>query len=114
MIYKTASTTQQVNKSKSNVKNNLNGVPTSLSNSFTTTFSMAPNPVNSELTVSFIEDVKTKTTILITDILGKEIYKIEITNGSKLTIPLADINSGIYFLTIEQGNSKSVKKFVKD
>ena len=112
--YKTASPAQQVNKSKSNVKNNLNGVPTSLSNSFTTAFSMAPNPVNAELTVTFNEDIKTKTSFSITDLLGKLIYKTETNSGSKLTISLADINSGIYFLSIEQGNSKAVKKFVKD
>ncbi len=112
--YKAASPTQQVNKSKSNVKNNLNGVPTSLSNSFTTAFSIAPNPVNTDLTVSFSDDVKTKTTISITDLLGKVIYKTDINNGSRWIISLADINSGIYFLSIEQGNTRAVKKFIKD
>jgi hypothetical protein len=105
---------QQVNKAKSNVKNNLNGPPSGIINLLANSFVMAPNPVNSELTVSFTDDVKTKTTILITDVLGKQIYKTDMTNGSKLAISVADINSGIYFLTIEQGNAKVVKKFVKE
>lgn len=112
------SPTQQINKAKSNVKNNLNAPPTSTLTTgmeYITTINQSvitPNPAISELTVSFNQEINGN--LMVTDVLGKVVVTKEIVNSNKLIISVAELNTGIYFLTIQQGNIKAVKKFVKE
>lgn len=70
-----------------------------------------PNPVKDELTVSsnlFGE----KTEIIITDVLGKEIYRNQIT-GSNFKFQVSNFQPGIYFIEINNGKNVYRKKFLK-
>ena len=111
-----ASPNQQINKSKSNVKNNLNGVPTNetIYKDFENSFSIAPNPVNDALFVTFNDGLKVTTNVSVTDVLGNVIYKADLTNINKTQISLSDISSGVYFLSLKQGSIQVVKKFIKE
>lgn len=110
-------TTQQLNKSKSNVKNNFNagGIPTNIvTNELNSSVILAPNPVISELIISFNDGIKTNTKISISDVVGKQIYNSEINEGKSVIIPVNELTTGIYFIKIQQGKNTVVKKFVKE
>lgn len=110
----TARTLQQVNKSKSNVKNNFN-VPLGLNAlKANENFIISPNPATTELFVLFNDGIKLKTIITITDVLGKTISNNEFYEGNKMNIPVNELTTGIYFIKIKQGNNLTVKKFVKE
>lgn len=110
----TAKTNQQVNKSKSNIKNNFNiplGItPINLSDNI----NLAPNPANINVTVTFNAEIYEKTNLFITDVLGNMIAKYEVSDGKMILIPVNDLTSGIYFIKIQQGKNTTVKKFIKE
>jgi hypothetical protein len=108
----TARTTQVFNKSKSNVKNNFSvGIN---DHTLNVNFVIAPNPVRSELQISFSNPLNLKTGCVITDVLGKIISKTELAEGHSITVPVTELTTGIYFVKIEQGNNTAVKKFIKE
>jgi hypothetical protein len=110
----TARTLQQVNKSKSNVKNNFN-IPLGIDGGkLIEIFTVSPNPASTELFVLFNDEIKQKTTITVTDLLGKIISNTELYEGNKIIIPVNELTTGIYFIKIKQGNNLKVKKFVKE
>ena len=110
----TAKTMQQVNKSKSNVRNNLN-IPLGISAfNLNAEVSIAPNPANSNISVYFKSDISEKTVITLTDIIGQEITNQTMTEGNKMNISLNDISSGVYFIKIQQGKYTAIKKFIKE
>ncbi len=112
----TAKTTQQVVKSKSNVKNNFNvGVHTSIvKNELSSGISIAPNPASSQLLISFNTPISSTTKISVTDVLGKVVYNSEMLEGNSMSIPVNELSNGIYFVKIEQGKNYTVKKFIKE
>lgn len=113
----TYKTNQQVNKSKSNVKDNFNvaGLPTKIkSNELISIINISPNPATSELTVTFKAGVNTPTNIIVMDVIGKVITTLEINEGNYKTIPLNDLSAGVYFIKIQQGKNIITKKFIKE
>ncbi|MBI3518788.1 MAG: T9SS type A sorting domain-containing protein [Bacteroidetes bacterium] len=103
----------QINKSKSNVKNNFN-IPLGMNTiNLDKLISIAPNPATTEITISFNEDISIKTTITITDVLGKAINSTELYEGKKAVMPVNELTDGFYFIRIQQGNSIAIKKLVK-
>lgn len=112
----TAKTTQQVNKSKSNIRNNFNSIPTSLkpTNLLNSEISIAPNPATTELYILFASEIVKNTKVTIIDILGKELFNSEINEGKKISVPVNELSKGVYFVKIEQGRNYSVKKFIKE
>jgi hypothetical protein len=112
----TYKTNQQVNKSKSNVKDNFNtaGLPTKISSyELSISIGISPNPASSELNINFNSEIKSNTKINILDIVGKTVLSSEINEGSKVSIPLADLAAGVYFAKIQQGKNVVTKKFIK-
>lgn len=108
----TARTTQAFNKSKSNVRNNFSvGMA---GHSLSTNFVIAPNPVRSELQISFTNPLNVKTECIITDVLGKTVARTELTEGHSITIPVTELATGVYFVKVQQGNNTAVKKFIKE
>ena len=110
----TAKTAQQINKSKSNVKNNFNiftGV--SIFNK-EDVFSIAPNPASSEIVISFNNDVKELTSVTITNVLGKVVLTQEMREGRNISIPLHELAEGVYFIRVQQGKNHTDKKFIKN
>lgn len=110
----TAKTAQQINKSKSNVKNNFNiftGVSTLNKEDV---FSIAPNPASSEIVISFNNNVKELTSVTITNVLGKVVVTHEIQEGRNIVIPLNELAEGVYFIRVQQGKNYTDKKFIKN
>ena len=113
----TAKTTQQINKTKSNVKNNFNtgGIPTGINvNTLNSAVSLAPNPATSQLLVSFNTPITSTTKIVVTDVLGKTLFSSEIQEGISITIPINELANGVYFVKVEQGRNTVTKKFIKE
>ena len=113
----TTKTTQQINKTKSNVKNNFNtgGILTSINvNTLNDAVSLAPNPVTSQLIISFNTTITSITKIIVTDVLGKVVYNSETQEGSSIIIPVNELSHGVYFVKVQQGKNYTVKKFIKE
>lgn len=68
-------------------------------NIFENKINVFPNPVKDELSINFDSNVIECLTYSITDVLGKEIYKISSYNKS-IRIQTSQFDSGIYFLSI--------------
>mgnify|MGYP006382308141 FL=1 len=68
-----------------------------------------PNPVISVLSISNANIYEIRN-VFVTDINGR---KIKIQSDSFSEIDVSDLNSGVYFLTIETDEGKSTKKFIK-
>lgn len=72
-------------------------------------FSIYPNPVSNVLTISNTNNIEIKS-VTITDINGRVVKNQQ----SALTqINVSDLNSGVYFVTIEAAEGKTTKKFIK-
>ncbi|MBI3518275.1 MAG: T9SS type A sorting domain-containing protein [Bacteroidetes bacterium] len=103
----------QVNKSKSNVKNNFT-ITSVHSISKNLILLIAPNPVTSELSIHFSNPQNAKTEFEITDVLGKCVLRTETPEGSQAFISVNNLTNGVYFLKLNQGEQQLVKKFVKE
>lgn len=113
----TYKTTAQINKTKSNVKNNFNapGTPTGIKNNdLSATISLAPNPAQSNITVYFAGGVNTITKLYVMDVVGKTISHHEIHEGNTAIIPVEQLSNGVYFIKIQQGKNTTTKKFIKE
>ena len=79
--------------------------------------SLNPNPASSETNVNFYLQTKSDVTILVTDLSGKTVSSLELTNvltgSNSAKIDCASLNSGVYYVTINTNNSSVTKKFVK-
>ncbi|MDD5571612.1 MAG: T9SS type A sorting domain-containing protein [Bacteroidales bacterium] len=75
-------------------------------------FGIYPNPVSSMLNFNF--KVTGKAEIIITNILGQEIFNIPVNSAeSKTSINVSELQSGIYFCYMQSANKKSeVKKII--
>lgn len=74
--------------------------PTKVENKANASFSLYPNPAQNILTVNFSTNT-TIASILITDILGKNIENIKaVYNGNKINIDTQSLSNGIYFITV--------------
>ena len=69
---------------------------------------IAPNPFNSQTTITFTQEQK-NITIKIIDLLGKEIKTTNFT-GKQLLIEKEEMNEGIYFVQIIEINKNMVNK----
>ena len=111
----TAKTTQQINKTKSNVKNNFNLIPTGINkNTLNAAVGLSPNPATSQLIISFNTPITSTTKIMVTDVLGKVVYHTEMQEGNTFVIPVNELSNGVYFVKVEQGKNYTVKKFIKE
>ena len=80
-------------------------------------FSLFPNPTTGNVNVSFNTSNSNATTIVVLDVLGKEIYNqtIEVTsNVNHKTIDLKAFSNGLYFVKIINGNDQVIQKIIKN
>ncbi len=70
--------------------------------------SVYPNPVENELTIEVQWSQTESLTFTMTDALGKIVVKNTLTS-SKTIVNTADLDKGIYFLTVSGGDGKAVK-----
>lgn len=66
------------------------------------------NPIAKNYVLSFTE--AQAGSITISDITGKYIRTIELTNATQKTIEVSDLNSGLYIATFSNGNTSSANK----
>jgi hypothetical protein len=76
-----------------------------------------PNPANSTVSVNIISPVNITGTVEIRDVVGRVVYsqKTELVKGSRIfKIDIANLESGTYYFTIVNGNTKLTKVFIKE
>ncbi len=80
-----------------------------------TKFNIYPNPASSIINIDI--DSKTQQIVLISiyDAIGNRIYAQEhqINNNTSIKVPLSELISGLYIITISDSYSTSTKKFIK-
>ncbi len=75
--------------------------------------SVYPNPASDVLTVLF-EAQSENSKVILTDITGKEVYNQQIESSlfTNHSVNVSNFTKGIYFLTVTNGNSRSVQKVI--
>jgi hypothetical protein len=82
----------------------------SINDNLISSISIYPNPVTTSLYISNDNNIEIKN-ISVTDINGR-VIKNEL--GTLTQINVSDLNSGVYFVTIETAEGKTTKKFIKE
>ena len=73
-----------------------------------------PNPFSDELTVNIGKISSKNYTLLLTDVLGKVIVQRSDNNPTQ-QFNLAELSSGVYYLTIvDENNNRFTKKMIKN
>jgi len=75
-------------------------------------FSMAPNPTTSNLTL-VMPSTLAKASVEIYDMLGRKIFESNIIESNFATIDVSAWNSGVYLVNISNGASSQSKRFIK-
>ncbi len=75
-------------------------------------FSYYPNPVNDYLNVQFEQSISKEVSISIIDASGKNIQN-QILTGTQMELDMTSLNNGVYFLILDDGKNKAVKKILK-
>jgi hypothetical protein len=77
-------------------------------------FALVPNPAVSEIAIQFSTDYLNSTkSILITDIYGKVVYSLRVSNANQERVDLSMVAAGFYFCTVSCEGNNSTKPFVK-
>ena len=80
---------------------------------FSSKFSTYPNPANNSITISNNDNILL-TSIVITDMNGRNVKEVKVNNVSETEINISDLTSGMYFMNIDSDNGKAVKKIIKN
>lgn len=75
-------------------------------------FSMGPNPVKNDLNIYFLNPTNENRQINISDVSGKIFYS-ESSFADQIRIDLANLSSGIYFVSVSDSQNKLVRKIIK-
>ena len=81
------------------------------------TFGAAPNPVQSELALSFDARVVGTGQLRVADMLGRTVLTRAVsvrTGANSLAVALPDITPGIYLLTLEVGDARLTTRLAKE
>lgn len=92
---------------------NIEGV-LSTENFQTTEFVMYPNPANNEVFIQFLNTSSNQTEIKINNALGQLVFNstLELNTDNKVAVNTSEFSSGIYFVTIKNGDQKQIKKLI--
>ena len=87
---------------------------TDISDSSLNDFEMYPNPNEGVFNIKFNSDSKKNIIVIVHDLLGRKIYQNQFKNNSFIDekISLKNTQSGVYLLTVIDGNRKIEKKIV--
>ena len=77
-----------------------------------TRFKIYPNPTTGIVNIEFVGGTGRRTDILVTSLMGAEIYRKEITDALKFQIDLSNQISGVYLLKINNDNRQYISKIV--
>jgi Secretion system C-terminal sorting domain len=76
-------------------------------------FKVYPNPTKNNLTISFDNQVGNEVTTELFDITGKSVYKNKLLTGLLATnLELPNLESGVYFLNIIDGNKSNTQRII--
>ncbi|WP_264535476.1 reprolysin-like metallopeptidase [Flavobacterium sp. N1736] len=77
-------------------------------------FVLYPNPNKGNFTIQFESDSTKKIAVFVHDILGKSVYSnsFEATSNFNQNIQLQNVSAGIYFVTVIEGDKRTVKKII--
>ena len=77
-------------------------------------FKLYPNPNNGSFSIEFNSDSSNDVAIAIHDIRGRQVYNNQYKNTGVFTanINLQDLQSGVYLVTVTDGERKEVKKII--
>ncbi len=76
--------------------------------------SIVPNPMSSDANVSFIAEKSGVYNVTVTDLNGAVVTKYEMTvsqGSNETTLSRGNLNAGIYFLSLSDGNAAITKRF---
>ena len=77
-----------------------------------------PNPTDSQATLEFSHSKASDVVITVTNLLGKNVSTTTLNNvpsgNNSLSLNCTSYHSGVYYVTIESGGSKTTKKFIKN
>ena len=74
-----------------------------------------PNPANTTIQIQLQNTSEMIDLITITDVLGKNIRNVKGVSSNQLSVDVADLSQGVYFVEIStQNNLKQVKKLIKE
>ncbi len=82
--------------------------------SFAANLVMYPNPVANQLHLTFIDSKDAQATLIMIDILGREVYQQQIPTNASAIVPMNSLSPGIYFLKAETNSGELTKKIVKE
>src|SRR6185436_1145680 len=78
-------------------------------------FAISPNPARDFIVISLTLSEKGNVEINITDMQGKKVYFTQLqAKTSRFKLQTSNFSNGIYFVHIDNGKEKAVKKFVKE
>ena len=77
-------------------------------------FSIYPNPNNGTFNIKFDSSSTNNINVAVHDIRGRQVYDKKYSNSGIFdeTIQLNNLQSGVYLVTVQEGNKKEVKKIV--
>ncbi|MBN8643232.1 MAG: choice-of-anchor J domain-containing protein [Flavobacteriales bacterium] len=76
---------------------------------------LAPNPTNETFQIQLQNTSETIKSITITDVLGKTIHTLKATTGNQMSVDVANLSRGVYFVEIiTQNGLKQTKKLIKE
>lgn len=78
------------------------------------TFTLYPNPNKGNFTIQFKSDSTNRVQIYVHDVLGKQVYSksFDSTDYFNQNIQLSDVFSGIYLITVVDGDKRTFKKII--
>jgi hypothetical protein len=74
---------------------------------------MYPNPTAGNCTVNWDQTSSTSVKISIYSMLGKAVFTQQFTNATAATLSVADLESGIYFVSVETPQGQEIFKLIK-
>ncbi|MBS1635522.1 MAG: T9SS type A sorting domain-containing protein [Bacteroidetes bacterium] len=110
-LAKTAQVTQQVVRSKSNVKNNLGGITAVNQADLERNILLAPNPSHDFIRVSSGYDLKR---IAVYSVIGTMVAEINCSKEHQAVVDLSMLAPGVYTVVTETASGKLTKRIVKE
>ena len=110
------STKANHNTSRSNKRAGGIMLPTSVYENNIIGFNLSPNPADNELNVNFSSKTLSTSKVVVYNLLGEIVLQIPeaiYLGTQKLNIDVSSLNSGLYLVTLQNGNKTQTRRFSK-
>ena len=81
-------------------------------NASTLEMSVYPNPTSTDFNVSLLLPSGLAGTLTVTDVIGKEIVSVPVTESGIIEFGGEDMKDGVYFITFRTGNYSKMERLV--